>query len=171
MDSLRKLMKVRKGRDNSVSGYSKGLSCILSNFIPSCLASKKENEKVNMKEYMKEYMKRYRQEHREQLIEYNRKYRETHREYFIDYNEKIYGYYRKAIFKELGEFCNHCGMNDIRCLQIDHIDGGGSKEKKLHKNNYFYYKIIYEKILSGSTEYQILCANCNWIKRSQNREF
>lgn len=26
------------------------------------------------------------------------------------------------------------------------------------------------RVLTNSSEYQLLCANCNWIKRSENNE-
>ena len=69
-------------------------------------------------------------------------------------------------FKILGDKCVRCGFSDPRALQIDHIDGGGNREiKKIGT-----YRIYY-KILKGQTsEYQLLCANCNWIKRVENKE-
>ena len=54
------------------------------------------------------------------------------------------------------------GCTDRRCLQIDHIDGGGIREsQKIGTHG------IYRKIWKGQTAgYQLLCANCNWIKRA-----
>lgn len=65
--------------------------------------------------------------------------------------------------------CVRCGFTDIRALQIDHVNGGGSKERKQAKKGI--YKHILDKIKNGSKEYQVLCANCNWIKRCENREY
>jgi len=76
---------------------------------------------------------------------------------------------REAIMSNLGFECVRCGFSDIRALQIDHINGGGSKERSV-RGTQSYYKIILNKIISGSTDYQILCANCNWIKRVENKE-
>ena len=57
----------------------------------------------------------------------------------------------------LGRKCVRCGFDDIRALQIDHINNDGYKENRVK---------MYHKILRGDTEgYQVLCANCNWIKR------
>lgn len=64
-----------------------------------------------------------------------------------------------------------CASNcsDIRCLTIDHINGDGAKERKetgmygwrfyqwLKKNNY-------------PDGYQVLCMNCQFIKRYENHE-
>jgi hypothetical protein len=53
----------------------------------------------------------------------------------------------------------------IRCLQIDHIDGGGSKElENIGRSR------LHRKILKDSTGYQLLCANCNWLKRFKKNE-
>lgn len=32
------------------------------------------------------------------------------------------------------------------------------------------YKTMLQRIIDGYDGYQILCANCNWIKRVENRE-
>ena len=65
-----------------------------------------------------------------------------------------------------GVECKRCGFNDQRALQIDHIDGGGIKEKHITNNVYSFIKQVglYPK------KYQVLCANCNWIKRYENDE-
>jgi hypothetical protein len=65
----------------------------------------------------------------------------------------------------LGGKCNRCGFDDRRALQIDHIIGGGTKERKHNPS------AIYRKIRDGQTKgYQLLCANCNVIKRVENKE-
>jgi hypothetical protein len=64
----------------------------------------------------------------------------------------------------LGGKCVHCGFSDWRALQIDHIHHVGKNREKQN--------VINNKILMGETEdYQLLCANCNWIKRHEEREF
>ena len=81
--------------------------------------------------------------------------------------QKIYWKQRreKAI-AILGGKCVVCGFNDIRALQIDHINGGGLKENKSIGNGG-----IIRKILRGDTQdYQLLCANHNWIKKHEKQE-
>jgi hypothetical protein len=68
----------------------------------------------------------------------------------------------------LGNKCVRCGETDWRCLQIDHINGGGTKDFA-HGANARYCKIIRE-IKAGLNKYQLLCANCNWKKRYENHE-
>ena len=62
--------------------------------------------------------------------------------------------------------CQKCGFKDTRALQIDHINGGGNKERKSFRNPSKYY----EHIKSHVDNYQLLCANCNWIKKHEEKE-
>lgn len=82
---------------------------------------------------------------------------------------KEYGKIRNLRFREeaikiLGGKCIRCRESDIRVLQIDHVNGGGTKERKLNHN---YSKKL---ILKNPDNYQLLCSNCNWIKRVENNE-
>lgn len=79
---------------------------------------------------------------------------------------------RLQILEKLGNKCVRCSFSDIRALQIDHINGGGKKEILAFKGNFRnYYKNIRKNVKSGDLKkYQLLCANCNWIKRYENKE-
>ena len=89
-------------------------------------------------------------------------------------------YYRikTEIFKLLGNRCSNpeCPIPpsklDLRCLQIDHVHGGGCSAKKRKENPscFSYYKHILEEIKKGSQDYQLLCVYCNWRKRYLNKE-
>lgn len=61
--------------------------------------------------------------------------------------------------------CNCCGFSDERALQIDHINGNGHKEREE-----FGYVGLQKRVLANPKEYQLLCANCNWIKRAEEGE-
>lgn len=76
-------------------------------------------------------------------------------------------YYRVRIaaVKKLGSKCVKCGYTDPRALQIDHINGGGTKEHREIGNGR-----VYKKVLKNTDGYQLLCANCNWVKRWNNGE-
>lgn len=67
-----------------------------------------------------------------------------------------------------GVACKTCGNVDIRCLQVDHIHGGGGKELVKLKTSGVYKKIRDDP--SCRYNYQVLCANCNMIKRVVNHE-
>lgn len=73
-------------------------------------------------------------------------------------------------YELLGGKCCQCGFNDERALQIDHINGGGVKELKRYGNKTYYYSVVARSIQAGEHKYQLLCANCNWIKRHTHKE-
>lgn len=75
---------------------------------------------------------------------------------------------RVRIVDLFGGGCARCGFNDIRALQIDHIKGGGNRERK--RSGSTYYNQVLKSFAANEGKYQILCANCNWIKRVENNE-
>ena len=81
------------------------------------------------------------------------------------YRQKL----RNIIIDHYGGKCAKCGFSDRRALQIDHINGGGKREmKKMGCSLAFYLHIIKNNF---PPTYQILCANCNWIKRFERNEY
>jgi len=77
---------------------------------------------------------------------------------------------RVEIVQRLGGECKICGFLDTRALQIDHVNGDGSAERKEFGFSKGYHKRILISIEAGENKYQLLCANCNWIKRFENKE-
>ena len=74
---------------------------------------------------------------------------------------------RAEVLAVLGGKCNRCGFSDFRALQVDHVHGGGRIELLSGISSYTYMK----RVLSDTTgKYQLLCANCNWIKKYENSE-
>ena len=90
----------------------------------------------------------------------------TNREYLRNYERKL----RKSSIEALGGKCVLCGFSDARALQIDHIDGGGSKERVGKKFIGRFHLHVLRSFLSKENKYQLLCANCNWIKRAEKGE-
>lgn len=75
---------------------------------------------------------------------------------------------RERVIVFLGGKCCRCGFSDWRALQVDHVHGGGSSRKD---RAYDSTPALYAKVLSDTeNNYQLLCANCNWIKRYENSE-
>jgi len=97
----------------------------------------------------------------------NRNIRKTaNKEKIQGYNESASHKRRMKVILALGGVCVRCEFDDWRALQVDHIHGGGQKEYKAIGN-----QSVYSKIIRGRTEgYQLLCANCNWIKRHEKGE-
>jgi len=83
----------------------------------------------------------------------------------VEYRRRI----RIKALQALGGKCARCGFDDWRALQIDHINGGGTRERRNRKQGTISY---YLEIIKNpdKNKYQILCANCNWIKRYEERE-
>ena len=79
-------------------------------------------------------------------------------------------YYRKnrdKVLDILGGKCIRCGFDDRRALQVDHINGGGNKERLIYGSD----REINRAIANGKIQHvQLLCANCNCIKRVENNE-
>jgi hypothetical protein len=72
---------------------------------------------------------------------------------------------RVEVFDKLGHKCSRCGFDDKRALQVDHINGGGEKDRQRFSQTTFL-----KHVLANPHLFQILCANCNWIKRHENEE-
>jgi len=73
--------------------------------------------------------------------------------------------YRTQALIKLGAKCSSCGYDDIRALHIDHKNGDGKKERNIRNT-------INKNISKGLIDigrYQLLCANCNWIKRLERK--
>lgn len=90
---------------------------------------------------------------------------ETQRQRSRDYQRDRILKQRLKVLARLGNKCVRCGFSDIRALQIDHIEGGGSEEIRKYTSQ------IYKRYLERNCEgLQLLCANCNWIKKFENNE-
>ena len=76
-------------------------------------------------------------------------------------------------FALLGGKCSWeggCDWVDPRALQIDHKHGGGGREIKQLGGTYAIYLKIIALGSEAQKDYQILCANHNWVKRHENKE-
>jgi len=80
-----------------------------------------------------------------------------------------YRRHRDDLIQFLGGKCERCGITDFRVLQVDHVNGGGHREivERLRGK---YWKDYHDLIRADRSRYQLLCANCNWIKRHENNE-
>jgi hypothetical protein len=147
---------------------------------PETAARKKKWREENREKYLA-YSKKYNKEHREEQAERYRKNRKAicrqHHEYYVEHRDALIvrsiNYTvqkREAIITALGGKCCRCSFSDIRALQVDHVNGDGYKERRKYGNGYKNYKRILEQVLSGSKDYQVLCANCNQIKKIENNE-
>jgi|SRR5882762_199928 len=70
---------------------------------------------------------------------------------------------RDYLISILGGKCVRCFITTNRVLQFDHINGDGSILDSYEPRE------ILRQINQGLI--QLLCANCNWIKRAENKEY
>ena len=68
--------------------------------------------------------------------------------------------YRLDVVEALGAVCADCGYTDIRALEIDHVHDNGAEHRKSGRGASYY-----KSMLDHLDEYQVLCSNCNQIKR------
>jgi hypothetical protein len=138
----------------------------------------------------KEYCREYRRRNRERLKEWDKQYRQTpkrrdaererHQRLKADpakWEEKLYKdrisnrrrreERRKELIALYGGQCIRCGFDDWRALQIDHVNGGGRNEFRQSQPAKYYQRIA-DNV--GTGEYQLLCANCNQIKKYEHGE-
>ncbi len=73
---------------------------------------------------------------------------------------------RQRLLDILGRKCVQCGFTDWRALQVDHVNGDGRRER-IQLNN---VSKLFHAVLADPGRYQLLCANCNWIKRYEQGE-
>ena len=122
-----------------------------------------EKRKQYMKEYNKKYIPKWIEKNRDK---WNKLQRKIHKKQRMITREKL--------FELLGDKCVRCGFSDKRALQFDHINGGGLKDiknkTKRKKVSDSYYKYYLNHPEEAKTKLQVLCANCNWIKKYENNE-
>jgi hypothetical protein len=85
----------------------------------------------------------------------------------ISYSKKL----RLELLEIIGNSkCKRCGFDDVRALQLDHIKGDGAIARKKFKNSQYEWHFYHTNPELGKKNLQVLCANCNWIKREENDE-
>lgn len=80
---------------------------------------------------------------------------------------------RADLFAKLGQdSCVSCGYSDLRALAIDHKNGGGGKHRRSVGSGTAYVRHLLslpqDQLLA---EFQVLCANCNAVKRDELEEW
>ena len=105
---------------------------------------------------------------------YQQQYRLTHpRPERADVERRRAGERRRAaalrakLLALFGGVCAHCGFTDPRALQIDHVNGGGRRHIHSFSSVGAYYRAV---LASGGSGFQLLCANCNAIKKVERGE-
>lgn len=86
-------------------------------------------------EKRKAYMRSYMKEYRHRNPNYIPRTRKKSREYISNL--------RKMVIEKLGGyFCCKCGCTEERILEINHIKGGGNRERFTQRRKKFYNEIL-----------------------------
>lgn len=137
---------------------------------PRKIASNKKWRDAN-REHVRALGRKYYEKHQEERRAASKVYREKNIEVYRardrakNLRQRIER--RQEIIAHLGGKCVRCGFSDWRALQVDHINGGGGKDRQSCGSAFAYYRKI---LADDSSTYQLLCANCNQIKRMENNE-
>jgi len=95
---------------------------------------------------------------------YNSEWSKQHKEKVRPIVKKYYAKLKLSIFIAYGgnpPKCACCGETHIEFLTLDHINGGGSKERNNRKQGSYgiYRRLKREGFPKG---FRVLCMNCNW---------
>lgn len=108
------------------------------------------------REYYRHRVEKNPEEYRAKERERSKRYRKEHPEI---YNARIL---RINAMKKISNnlVCNRCGCGDLRILEINHINGGGTKEKRENGRGHIFHSYI----ISGKRsidDLELLCKICN----------
>jgi hypothetical protein len=136
--------------------------------------SKNNDYYENNKSLIKQAQHQYYEDNKKIFKDKNYKYYEANKERILSHNKEYSAKHLPELkIKVLTHYgngkcaCIKCGFDDIRALTIDHVNGGGSKHRRDNNITHFYTWLIKNNYPSG---YVTLCINCNFIKRTTNRE-
>jgi hypothetical protein len=111
-------------------------------------------------EKAKEAMRRFRKRFPVYVRQYEKEWRAANPEKRRAIEKKCRDKVRLRVLTHYGgnpPKCKCCGEKHIEFLSIDHINGGGSKERKIYGS-----KLAYSIIRRGYPKgYRVLCHNCN----------
>jgi hypothetical protein len=142
-------------------------------------------------EKRKQYQREYREKNKDRLRLKSRRYYQSNKEKFSRLAREYYQKHgdvvranavrtgkvlrvkqRTAVLAHYSNgtmACVQCGFSDIRALCLDHINGGGTEQRRKFKaGGNVWFWLARHNFPPG---YQILCANCNMIKAREEDEY
>ena len=127
----------------------------------------------------KSYIKKYtstekgKKKYRRMRLEISKRWREKNRWKWLDIKRK-WGHKRRfdvlCYYGGIPPKCKECSESRVECLVIDHINNDGYKHRKemgFTGGHDTYNWIVKNGYPKG---FQILCHNCNWVKRARHYE-
>lgn len=82
-----------------------------------------------------------------------------------EYSRQLMLRHKALVMSKYGSCCIGCGLDELACLTIDHIHGGGQTERSRLElsSDKFYAKLLREPKRS---DLQVLCMSCQWRKNA-----
>ncbi len=93
--------------------------------------------------------------------EYFKKYYREHRADLIKYETEKYRQHKLEVYRLLGNKCSCCGLSEVSCLQIDHINNDGADHRKSLNGGTRIYRYILTHYDTDKDRFQLLCGNCH----------
>jgi len=98
---------------------------------------------------------------REEILIYQKWYRENKRDkrkHNAD-GRKRHEEVRNKVFTLYGTKCSICNYDEIRGLELDHLNDDGAIERRKYQQKSLYVKILKNEV--DLNRYQLLCINCH----------
>ena len=121
--------------------------------------SQKRYEERNI-EKIRARRKRYYTANREKILQ---RARPSSRLVNLKLKTEVLSFYGKGECK-----CCVCGMDNLDCLSLDHLNNNGYEHRKVLRSNSIYKFVRKNGFPEG---YQTLCMNCQWIKKAEHIRF
>ena len=113
-----------------------------------------------------ERSKQYRLNNLERIHIVKKIYWEKRKNHFLNVEKRRLRKIRHELMEILGgEFCKNCGYDIYEALQFDHINGRGCEDRRNFHTGRIMYQFYASNPELARKTLQVLCANCNFIKR------
>ena len=129
-----------------------------------CLSEHKKKYRLRNIERVKRTLDLWRKKNKEKINANRRIWYQENKEQQIKETKEWRLKLRGDVLRAYGAKCACCGEISVEFLVIDHINGGGNKERKrlkLNGGSSFYQYLRKNKFPEG---YRVLCHNCNSAK-------
>ncbi len=128
--------------------------------------SRKKKRQTMCKKCRTQYANKWYWAHRDEQLKRMHEFRQKNKERLLAYdrahNAKIKLMVLQKVSGQEKPACVNCGCDDVRCLEVNHKNGGGRKEQQSYwkTGGYSYYRAI----LCGdrqTDDLNVLCKVCN----------
>lgn len=124
-----------------------------------------QTQKLNQKLTNSERTKIWYQNNREKKLAYQKEYKRTHKKeiskYYYRLKKEVLSHYSDDTPK-----CAICGETDLTLLELDHINGDGSKHRRQNNIIGGTQTYLWVKRKGYPKIFQVLCGDCNITKGS-----